>query len=62
MERETGVGVSMIHPGSVDTPMLRHEVAGGGSALNFPSRPLTPDRVAHAVLGALDRPRMEVRR
>lgn len=59
LERETGVRISMVHPGAVDTPMLRHEAAHGGSALNFLSEPLTPDTVARAVLAHLDRPRLE---
>jgi short-subunit dehydrogenase len=59
LERQTGVGISMVHPGAVDTPMLRHEAAGGGSALNFLSRPLHPDTVAQAVVANLDRPRLE---
>ncbi|MGE0221512.1 SDR family NAD(P)-dependent oxidoreductase [Mycolicibacterium sp.] len=56
---ETGVAVSMVHPGAVDTPMLRYEAANGGSALNFLSTPLSPDAVADAVVANLDRPRLE---
>ncbi|MES9539442.1 MULTISPECIES: SDR family oxidoreductase [unclassified Actinomadura] len=59
LERETGVRVGMVHPGAVDTPMLRHEAANGGSALNFLSEPLSPDAVARAVVANLDRPRLE---
>jgi short-subunit dehydrogenase len=58
-ERETGVRVSIINPGSVDTPMLRHEAATGGSPLNFLGTPLRPDTIADAVLRQLDRPRPE---
>lgn len=58
-ERETGVSVSMVHPAAVDTPMLRQEATHGGSALNFLSTPLSPDRVAAAVVANLDRPRLE---
>lgn len=57
--RETGVNVSLVHPGSVDTPMLRHEAATGGSPMNFLGTPLDPDRVAAAVVRCLDRPRLE---
>jgi NAD(P)-dependent dehydrogenase (short-subunit alcohol dehydrogenase family) len=56
LERETGVGVSMVHPAAVDTPMLRHEVTHGGSALNFLGDPLSADTVAAAVVANLDRP------
>ncbi|RDI19996.1 short-subunit dehydrogenase [Rhodococcus sp. AG1013] len=57
--RETGVRVSIVNPGSVDTPMLRHEAATGGSALNFLGTPLPPQRIADRVLALVDRPRVE---
>lgn len=56
---ETGVQVSIVNPGSVDTPMLRHEAATGGSPLNFLGSPLDPDAVAAAVVARLERPRLE---
>jgi short-subunit dehydrogenase len=56
----TGVRTSIVNPGAVDTPMLRHEAATGGSALNFIGTPLEPDQVAQAVVSALDRPRAEI--
>lgn len=56
---ETGVRVSIVNPGSVDTPMLRHEAATGGSALNFLSTPIAPAAVAARVLTLVDRPRVE---
>jgi NAD(P)-dependent dehydrogenase (short-subunit alcohol dehydrogenase family) len=59
LERQSGVGISMVHPGAVDTPMLRQEATDGGSALNFLNRPLHPDIVARAVVANLDRPRLE---
>jgi NAD(P)-dependent dehydrogenase (short-subunit alcohol dehydrogenase family) len=59
LERQTGVGISMVHPGAVDTPMLRREIAEGGSALNFLGTPLRPEAVARAVVANLDRPRLE---
>lgn len=57
--RHTGVRVAMVHPGSVDTPMLRREAADGGSLLNFLSEPLTPDFVAQVVEANVDRVRLE---
>jgi len=58
-EKETSVRISLVHPGAVDTPMLRHEAANGGSALNFLGTPLSPDTVATAVVGNLDHPHLE---
>ena len=58
-EKETGVHIGLVHPGAVDTPMLRHEAANGGSALNFLGTPLSADSVAAAVVANLDRPRLE---
>jgi NAD(P)-dependent dehydrogenase (short-subunit alcohol dehydrogenase family) len=52
-----GVHVSVVSPGSVDTPI--YELAG--NYLGFQGRPpppvTTPERVATVVLGVLDRPR-----
>jgi NAD(P)-dependent dehydrogenase (short-subunit alcohol dehydrogenase family) len=59
-EKETGVRISLAHPGAVDTPMLRHEAASGGSALNFLGTPLSPDTVATVVVGNLDHPQLEI--
>jgi NAD(P)-dependent dehydrogenase (short-subunit alcohol dehydrogenase family) len=58
-ERETGVRISIVNPGAVDTPMLRYEVVSGGSPLNFLSEPLSPDEIAEAVLAHVRRPRLE---
>ncbi|MEO3783929.1 SDR family oxidoreductase [Actinocorallia sp. B10E7] len=58
-EKETGVGVSIVNPSAVDTPMLRHEAATGGSPLNFLGRPMEAGAVAEVVVGRLRRPRLE---
>ncbi|WP_059009388.1 SDR family NAD(P)-dependent oxidoreductase [Streptomyces specialis] len=58
-EKETGVRISIINPGAVDTPMLRREAATGGSPLNFLSTPLSARAVADAVTARLGRPRLE---
>jgi short-subunit dehydrogenase len=57
--RRSGVRIALVHPGSVDTPMLRREAEEGGSVLNFLSEPLSPGRVADAVVANLDRVRLE---
>lgn len=59
MSRQSGVGIAMVHPGAVDTPMLRHEATEAGSALNFLGEPLAPGTVADAVVANLDRLRLE---
>lgn len=59
-ENTTGVRISMVHPGAVDTPMLQHEARSGGSALNFLTPPMKPAAVAKAVVGQIDRPKLEV--
>lgn len=46
----------------VDTAMLRHEAAGGGSPLNFLGTPMPPERVADAVLDAVTGRRRRVER
>ncbi|MDC7683729.1 SDR family NAD(P)-dependent oxidoreductase [Asticcacaulis sp. BYS171W] len=59
--RGTGVGLTLVHPGAVDTPMLRHEAAAGGSALNFLNeRPMNAEHVATAALKALDAGKSEI--
>lgn len=55
----TGVHVSGIYPGAVDTPMLRYEARNGGNALNFISTPQTPDDVLRAFNRLLKRPKLE---
>lgn len=59
-EADTGVRISMVHPGAVDTPMLEHEARSGGSALNFLTPPMKPEAVAKAVVRQIDCPRLEV--
>ena len=58
----TGVRVAVVNPSSVDTAMLRHEAAGGGSPLNFLGTPMPPERVADAVLDAVTGRRRRVER
>jgi len=56
--RHTGVSVSLISCGPVDSPMLAAESLHTGS-IAFVNRPLSPDRVARAVVNVLDHPRRE---
>lgn len=58
----TGVRVAVVNPGSVDTAMLRHEAAGGGSPLNFLGTPLPPAQVADAVVDVCEGRRSRVER
>lgn len=57
--RGTGVAVSGIYPSAVDTAMLRHEAAHGGSPLNFFGTISTASDVADAYDKALASRRLE---
>lgn len=57
--RGTGVAVSGIYPSAVDTPMLEHEAAHGGSLLNFVGKVSTVAEVADAYDKALRTRRLE---
>lgn len=55
-----GIDVTVVCPDSTDTAQLLHEACGGGAPLSFTSAPMPPERVARAILGAVERPRREV--
>lgn len=55
-----GIDVTVVCPDSTDTAQLMTEARGGGAPLSFTSVPMTPERVAGAILGAIRRPRREV--
>ncbi|WP_264813327.1 SDR family NAD(P)-dependent oxidoreductase, partial [Acetobacter oeni] len=57
--KPSGIAVSSIFPGAVDTAMLRDEMARGGSVLNFVSPPAKPETIAAAVMKALRHPGQE---
>lgn len=56
----TGVNVSGIYPGAVDTPMLRYEARHGGNVLNFLNTPQTPEDVLRAFNRLLKKPKLEI--
>ncbi|KXV60912.1 short-chain dehydrogenase [Acetobacter senegalensis] len=58
--QKSGIHVSSVFPGAVDTPMLRREIDNGGSPLNFVTAPATADEIAAIVQQLLHRPRAEV--
>lgn len=57
--RGTGVAVSGVYPSAVDTPMLLHEAAHGGSLLNFVGKVSSIEAVADRYDRALRTRRLE---
>ena len=55
----TGVNISLITPGSVKTKMLDYEASNEDSAISFSSKPITPVKVANAVVKIIQRPSVE---
>jgi short-subunit dehydrogenase len=58
--RNTGIEVSLVSPGSVETAMLRHESKSDRSTMAFVQRPLEPDDVAKAILRLIRKPSQEI--
>ena len=56
----TGIKVSLVTPGSVVTKMLDYEAQGYNSAISFVSKPISPAKVADAVLRVIHKPRIEL--
>ncbi len=54
-----GVGVSMVSPGGVDTPIYRWAATALGRQGQPPPPVDPPEKVARAIVAALDRPRRE---
>ena len=54
-----GITVSSVLPSATDTAMLRREAVEGGNSLQFQDPPMPPEAVAEAMMGLLDRPRLE---
>ncbi|MHA3021630.1 SDR family oxidoreductase [Mycobacterium sp. BMJ-28] len=59
-ERDSPVTFSIIHPPSVQTPMLEQEMADKTSALAFAEKPTSPEAIARAILRAIDDKPVEV--
>ena len=58
--RGTGVAITVVCPDSTRTRMLEIEAADPGSSLSFSSPAMEPEEVAHAIISALRRPRLEI--
>ena len=58
--RNTGIAISLISPGPVETEMLRTESTCDRSTMAFVERPLDPDDVADAILRIIRKPVPEV--
>ena len=58
--RDTGIEVSLISPGPVETAMLRHESKSDRSTMAFVQRPIEPDDVARTILQLMRKPSQEV--
>lgn len=56
----TGIGTSLISPGSVTTKMLDYEAANKETAIAFISKPISPVLVANAVMKILRKPKAEL--
>ncbi len=55
----TGVNLSLLTPGSVITKMLDYEAQSDNSAISFVSKPISPMKVADAVLKVVQKPVIE---
>ncbi len=58
--KSTGITVSLLSPGPVQTRMLDLEARNDDSAVSFINKPVKPERIAAAVVKVLVHPRREV--
>ncbi|MBE0571073.1 MAG: SDR family oxidoreductase [Ignavibacteriaceae bacterium] len=56
----TGINISLINPGSVNTKLLDFEARDNDTAISFVSKPISPITVANAVLKVIHEPRVEL--
>lgn len=56
----SGIAVSGLYPGAVDTAMLRYEAENGGSALNFLHPPVSVEVVGDAFMKTLKSRKLEI--
>jgi short-subunit dehydrogenase len=57
--KETGVHISLISPGPVNTKMLQREAAYTKTAIAFLNKALKPDKVADIIIKTIDKPKTE---
>jgi len=57
--RSKGILAGSVLPSATDTRMLRQEAVDGGNSMQFQDPPQQPADVVAAVVGLLDRPRLE---
>lgn len=55
-----GLKFTIVNPSATETPMLMREAIENGNKMQFMDPPQMPDDVASTVMGALDRPSLEV--
>lgn len=58
--KRLGVKFSIVNPSATETPMLMREAIEDGNKMQFLDPPQMPEDVAHTVLKALDKPRLEL--
>lgn len=58
--RGSGIDVTCVMPGAIDTPFFQHSANYSGKELRPPQPVYAPERVALAIAGCIERPRAEV--
>ena len=60
LEQRSGVRISMVHPGPIDTPFFAHATSGTGRTPRVPPDAYRPEVVAQALVEAAIAPRAEI--